>query len=269
MSEVARPDRLVAALWGGCLEPGGPKAFALEVLHLEAPGGAWRPAAVPFFCVLFSVVVSSSRWPPPPGSQPLCPEIRPQRAPGPPISAAHHRRWAAVGFRVGSDPKQQAQAPETSTLAKGLSFSGLHGGLPNALTTQTGKPPSPQILQRNPSRRTRNMLVCRNPTWSFPKVGGPQYRPLNTIILATGTLKKEPHNCGKLPHQVQQQRQFHALLLGFIRPVLDRTGPEQLRRQLGFRVEDPKPRGLVFQELCYHRHTLCRAPTLGRRMDVL
>ena len=35
--------------------------------------------------------------------------------------------------------------------------------------------------------------------WEFPKIGGPQYRPQNTIVLIIGTPKKEPLILGS-PH---------------------------------------------------------------------
>ena len=35
--------------------------------------------------------------------------------------------------------------------------------------------------------------------WEFPKIGGPQYGPQNTIVLIMGTPKKEPLILGS-PH---------------------------------------------------------------------
>ena len=38
------------------------------------------------------------------------------------------------------------------------------------------------------------------PIWEFPKIGGPQYRPPNTIVLIIGTPKKGTPNFGKPPY---------------------------------------------------------------------
>ena len=52
------------------------------------------------------------------------------------------------------------------------------------------------LLTLNPTQQPLDIYIY---IWQFPKIGGPQYRPRNTMILIMGTPKKVPPILGN-PH---------------------------------------------------------------------